>query len=56
MEFDSESEREAAMAVQPVHHCGDVAKLQRVEDTNDRFVRELAWLAHVGMWNFPEEH
>lgn len=33
MEFDSESEREAAMAVQPVHHRGDVVKLQRVEDT-----------------------
>ena len=56
MEFDSESEREAAMAVQPVHHRGDVVKLQRVEDTNDRFVRELAWLAHVVVWNFPEEH
>jgi len=56
MEFDSESEREAAMAVQPVHHRGDVVKLQRVEDTNDRFVRELAWLTHVVVWNFPEEH
>jgi len=44
------------MAVQPVHHRGDVVKLQRVEDTNDRFVRELAWLAHVVVWNFPEEH
>jgi len=44
------------MAVQPVHHHGDVVKLHRVEDTNDRFVRELAWLAHVVVWNFPEEH
>jgi hypothetical protein len=39
-----------------VHHYGDIIKLQWVEDTNDRFVRELAWLAHVVVWNFPEEH
>lgn len=31
-------------------------ELLRVEDTNDRFVRELAWLSHVVVWKYPKEH
>ncbi|CAN6343967.1 unnamed protein product [Urochloa humidicola] len=54
--FDSAGDREAAMAVQPVEYNGSTVKLERVEETGDRFLREPAWLAHVVCWNYPEEH
>jgi hypothetical protein len=56
MKYDTAADQEATMELQLVHHCGDVVKLQQVEDTNDRFIRELARLTHVVVWNFPEEH
>ncbi|XP_012698963.1 formin-like protein 7 [Setaria italica] len=44
------------MGVQPVHLNGATVKLERAEDTDDCFIREPAWLAHVAIWNLPEEH
>ncbi|CAN6222677.1 unnamed protein product [Urochloa humidicola] len=56
MRFASPAAREAAMVLQPIVHEGSTVKLLRVEDTDDRFVREPEWLAHVVCWNYPEEH
>ncbi|CAN6275154.1 unnamed protein product [Urochloa humidicola] len=44
------------MALQPVSYRGSSVKLQRVEETDDRFIREPVWLGHVVCWNYPEEH
>uniref|UniRef100_K4A0X3 DUF4283 domain-containing protein n=1 Tax=Setaria italica TaxID=4555 RepID=K4A0X3_SETIT len=54
--FGTAAAREAAMAVQPIRLNRTVVHLERVEDTDDRFLRESAWLAHVATWNLPEEH
>ncbi|CAN6205597.1 unnamed protein product [Urochloa humidicola] len=56
MYFGSAADREAAMAVQPVPYRGSLLKLQRVEETDDRFIREPAWVGHIVCWNYPEEH
>ncbi|CAO2199126.1 unnamed protein product [Urochloa humidicola] len=56
LHFSSAAAREHAMALQPFEHHGTLVKLGRIENTDDRFVRESAWLAHVVCWNFPEEH
>ncbi|CAD6235852.1 unnamed protein product [Miscanthus lutarioriparius] len=56
LHFGSAEAREAAMHAQPIQLNGTVVRLERVESTDDRFIREPAWLAHVAAWNFPEEH
>ncbi|CAN6165071.1 unnamed protein product [Urochloa humidicola] len=54
--FGSAGRREEAMAVQPIEYNGNTVKLERVEETGDRFLREPGWLAHVVCCNYPEEH
>ncbi|KAK8447304.1 hypothetical protein SEVIR_8G043301v4 [Setaria viridis] len=44
------------MQVQPIRLNGIGVRLERVDDTDDRFIREPTWLAHVAAWNLPEEH
>ncbi|CAN6206901.1 unnamed protein product [Urochloa humidicola] len=56
LHFDSAVARENAMALQPFQYHGAWIELERIENTDDRFVREPAWLALVVCWNFPEEH
>ncbi|CAO2043530.1 unnamed protein product [Urochloa humidicola] len=56
LHFDTAIAREQAMALQPFEYHGSLVKLDRVENTDDRFIREPAWLAFVVCWNFPEEH
>ncbi|CAN6269768.1 unnamed protein product [Urochloa humidicola] len=56
LHFSSAQAREEAMAIQPLHHDGTTISLTRVEETDDRFIREPAWLALVVVWNYPEEH
>nr|XP_034570764.1 extensin-like [Setaria viridis] len=56
LHFGSPAAREMAMDVQPVHLNGATVTLERAEETDDRFVREPEWLAHVAIWNLPPEH
>ncbi|CAN6167308.1 unnamed protein product [Urochloa humidicola] len=56
LHFDTVAAREEALLLQPIEHHGTLVKLNRIENTDDRFVREPAWLAHVVCWNYPEEH
>ncbi|CAO2043010.1 unnamed protein product [Urochloa humidicola] len=56
LHFNSAADREEAMQLQPIHHHGTLVKLGRIEETDDCFYREPAWLALVTCWNFPEEH
>ncbi|RCV31712.1 hypothetical protein SETIT_6G200100v2 [Setaria italica] len=56
LHFGSPAAREMAMDVQPVHINGATVTLERAEETDDRFVREPEWLAHVAIWNLPPEH
>jgi hypothetical protein len=50
------ADREAAVGLQPFSHEDVEVRLERVEETEDRFVGVPEWLAHVVAWNFPEEH
>ncbi|CAO1943882.1 unnamed protein product [Urochloa humidicola] len=56
LHFNNADEREEAMELQPLLHQGTQVQLERVEDTDDRFLREPEWLAQVVVWNFPKEH
>ncbi|CAN6345375.1 unnamed protein product [Urochloa humidicola] len=56
LHFPSAAAREEAVALQPVEYHESLVKIGRIENTDDRFIREPAWLAFVVCWNFPEEH
>ena len=47
---------EVAMGLQPITYNGTTARLERQDETDNRFICMPYWLALVHVWDFPEEH
>jgi len=56
LRFCSAFGREVAMGLQPITYNGTTVRLERQEETDNRFLRVPNWLALVHVWDFPEEH
>lgn len=56
LHFGCPAARELALLIEPLYIRGVTFRLRRLEETDDRFVRESEWLADVVCWNYPEEH
>ena len=56
LRFCSAFGRELAMGLQPITYNGTMVRLERQEETDNRFIRMPDWLALVHVWDFPEEH
>ena len=56
LRFCSAFGREVAMGLQPITYNGTVVRLERQEETDNRFIRVPNWLVLVHVWDYPEEH
>ncbi|CAN6210020.1 unnamed protein product [Urochloa humidicola] len=56
LRFASYVDREHVRTLSPINHDGAELKLERPEETSNRFFRSPDWLAYVSVVDYPPEH
>ncbi|CAN6327691.1 unnamed protein product [Urochloa humidicola] len=56
LRFATQADREHVRSFSPIHHAGGELKLERPQETNNRFFRAPDWLAYVAVVDYPPEH
>ncbi|CAO2206434.1 unnamed protein product [Urochloa humidicola] len=56
LRFSCHADREHMRMLSPIQHDGAELKLERPEETSNRFFRSPDWLAYVSVVDYPPEH